>query len=149
MEQSEENFQVVFVNPNFYSLVFGSGESGKGLVKLLGLSPADFGRYRDAWVRQGRICVYTRNGGPNQEDYHIVDEAMSSHPLFEMAEDDDFDNTYRTYYFRFPPEYAEDLAKLPDEPSGDERWQAFLEALKSPPSSTDKKRREKGGPDSR
>jgi hypothetical protein len=99
-----------------YNLVLGDGNEGvRGslVLTLLGVPPEDrvrvVGRFRDAWVeRQGDapplLVIYTRNGGGNREDLAEAIEAMQAHPLYVRDEDDAFDPTYATFWFRVPEE---------------------------------------------
>ena len=116
---------------SMYNMVFGTNKAGAAILATLGLTPGAFGRYRDAGVADGKIFVYTRCGGGNREGYQEVFDEMAEHPCFEYDDDDDFDCTYCTFYFRFPDEFAEDLAKLdsgePFEPS--KRWHEAIDAI--------------------
>lgn len=117
---------------SMYSMVFGTDDRGPMILSCLGLEPDDFGRYRDVWLKDGRICVYTRNGGGNRNSYQDVFQRMSKHLDFESASDDDFDCTYCTFYFRYPEPYHELLTALEDPKTldGDTRWFTFLASLK-------------------
>lgn len=114
-----------------YNLVFGSNPAGHAILAMLGLSPGDVGRYRDAFLSKGEIAVYTRNGGGNREDHEEVFEKLRAHPCYLRDADDDFDSTYATIYFSFPEEFREDLEKLDTgevfEPS--KRWLDAIEAI--------------------
>ena len=51
-----------------------------------------------------------------------------THPLYIRDEDDDFDTTYATYYFRFPE--GTDLEGIePDGTTPKDRWEALFKAL--------------------
>lgn len=62
-----------------------------------------------------------------------IEYRLPKHACCLRDEDDDFDCTYATIYFRFPDEYAEELRKLDSgekfEPS--ERWLKAIEALRA------------------
>jgi hypothetical protein len=121
-----------------YNMVFGENRMGPAILATLGLSTGDFMRYRDCHVANGKIAVYTRMGGNNREMWR--DEAtnedrydkLTSHKHYLDDQDDDFDNTYATFYFGFPEEFAEDLKKLDSrvEFDPDQRWHDALNALK-------------------
>lgn len=115
-----------------YNMVFGENPRGQVILATLGLTTADVGRYRDCFVANGEICVYTRNGGGNREEYQPVIDKLAEHPCYLRDRDDDFDCTYATIFFRFPEEHAEDLQKLdtgePWDPS--KRWLEMIEKLK-------------------
>lgn len=119
---------------SLYAMVFGENPMGPALVGLLGLTPDDFGRYRDAFVSEGRISIYTRCGGGNRDDYAWVFDAARAHPDFEREEDDGLDSTYCTFHFRFPAAYREELEKLDKGEKFDpsERWRKAIEGLKQP-----------------
>jgi len=115
-----------------YHLLFGMNPAADALLGCLGLSRDDFGRFRDVWCKAGEICVYTRVGGGNRPYYRGVFEKLRQHPCYVRNEDDDFDDTYCTFYFRYPEAYRERLAVLehPDTPDGDTRWQLAWDALR-------------------
>lgn len=114
-----------------YNMIFGTNPLSDLLLATLGLTRNDVGRFRDTYIANGEIAVYTRNGGGNREDY-MPD--FSKHPCYLRDEDDDYDCTYATIYFSYPAEYAADLKKLeagePFDP--DARWMALLDSLKVP-----------------
>ena len=136
----------------------GSAEGAAGLqhaedlLSMLGLTEGSVGRFRDAFVLPDRIAVYTRNGGGNREHYGnaeyesedppadgscrctgcIITVHLPQHPLYIRDEDDGFDSTYATVYFKFPPEYADILGEAGkgQEWKPDEKWAAAIEGLK-------------------
>jgi hypothetical protein len=197
---------------SMYGTLFGQNPAAGLLCAILGKRPADFGRFRDAFVaeRNGEpvIAVYTRNGGGNRSCFceddprygykgcrhrveeEEVDETVElpdeegrakgyapcnifvgskrmfktgkrvMHPYYvceapgsdECAcpgctityrlpelegyirdEDDDFDSTYATIYFRPPEEYREVLAGAIREGTPSEDWAQFIAALEDPP----------------
>lgn len=133
---------------SMYNLVFGQNPLSDLLLATLGLKKSDVGRFRDCFISDGMIAVYTRNGGGNRDcwDYEkdadgkchcpgcVISEHLPAHPLYVRDEDDDFDCTYATIYFRFPDEFADDLKKLDSgetfEPS--KRWIEAIEAISAP-----------------
>lgn len=117
---------------SFYNAVFGENALADAILATLGLTRGDVGRFRDCFVHNGEIAVYTRNGGGNREAYQGTINKLSEHPCYVRDEDDDFDETYATIYFRFPEEFAEELKKLdtnePFDPS--QRWLDAIAAMK-------------------
>lgn len=174
-------------------MVFGANAMGPAILATLGLSPGQVGRYRDCFVANGEIAVYTRNGCGNRECCHadsgpddwdgvpgfcvgpsrevevdeyvlssgqyrktgrrvmekqqrcekpdsaecgctgcVVSHRLPKHPSYLRDRDDDFDCTYCTTYFSFPPEFAEELKRLDSgenfDPSA--RWLAAFDALR-------------------
>lgn len=97
---------------NLYNMVFGDGKKGLPLLAELGLTQIDqIPRYRDAWIDKTddgviRIAVYTRAGGGNRDDYQEVIDSLRNNPYYLSDADDDFDCTYATFYFSFPPHLA-------------------------------------------
>jgi hypothetical protein len=101
---------------DLYNMVLGDGREavrGAAVLTLLGVPPAErlgfVGRFRDAWFERQPdgpplMVIYTRNGGGNRADQHVAITAMRAHPLYVRDEDDDFDGTYATFWFRFPSE---------------------------------------------
>jgi hypothetical protein len=135
---------------SFYGMVFGQNDRSDAILATLGLKKEDVGRFRDCIVTEGKIAVYTRNGGGNRDHWDsyetpegmgcgcpgcIISYRIRKHPQYLTDRDDDFDRTYATIYFSFPPEHAEELAKLdtgePFEPSA--RWLAAIAALRGQP----------------
>jgi len=155
-----------------FDLVFpgGARDAPRSDVVLLlvGLRPDDVGRFRDAWVErtepgQLRVAVYTRNGGGNRDHWAlsypetsegpycvcpgcIITHRLPSNPLYLSDEDDDFDSTYATVYFRLPTEAeaaafglrADVIRAAAETLAGpvvdmDERWSEALETLRTAP----------------
>lgn len=112
-----------------YNMLFGKNPATAALLQILGKTEADFGRFRDVFLGDGLIAVYTRNGGGNRDDYQEVFEEMRKHPNFVGDEDDSFDCTYCTYYFTYPEEYKEILTQLQDADKFDpgKMWTEFFE----------------------
>ncbi len=140
---------------SFYTAVFGQNQAADAILATLGLTREDVGRFRDCFVTEGEIAVYTRNGGNNREcccsdgpacgaecrnpdtaqcacTGCVITHRLPSHPLYVRDEDDDFDSTYATIYFRFPDEHADQLrlleAREPFDPSA--RWLKAIEDLR-------------------
>lgn len=135
-----------------YNLVMrDGGEVKRGTILLAMLDNPPVARFRDAWVEnhdgEPVIAVYTRQGGGNRECYcdeydgpgHPDEqtscgsnEALQAHPMYLRDEDDEFDCTYATFYFRCPPQYRDELRKpeimqAPVDMS--ERWKSAIDAI--------------------
>lgn len=127
-----------------YNMIFGESKNADALLKVLGLIRDSFYRYRDCYLdEKGNIAVYTRGGGNNRECYCDDDvfhddgcvvelqDRNINHPCYLFDKDDDFDNTYATFYFRIPEEADRDsLANIEPEIARDDAWMLFLNALK-------------------
>lgn len=99
---------------SLYNMLFGRNGQSDLLLAVIGLKQVDIERFRDCHVEdEGKaISVYARTGGGNRADYPQV--TLYSNPLFVRTEDDDFDSTYATFYFRVPEEFVSDVAGLSD-----------------------------------
>lgn len=135
---------------SLYNMLFGVNPLSKIILATLRLTIEDVGRFRDCFVTNGEIAVYTRNGGGNREHYFygdgedpgpgdhckctgcIITYHLPKHPCYLRDKDDDFDCTYATIYFKFPDEYADGLKKIDagEKFDPDARWEAILEALR-------------------
>lgn len=116
---------------SLYNMLFGENASQKEfLFSLLGKTSGDFGRYRDIYVTDEHIVVHTRCGGGNREDYEDVFEEMSTHPLYDYDQDDDFDCTYADIYFRHPEQYRDLLKEMAvGTVTPSEKWKILFDAL--------------------
>ena len=139
---------------SMYAMIFGESQHADTLLALLGTKKSDFYRYRDCYLTDKRqIAVYTRGGGGNRAcgcddatpeertvefagDRHSpgcvrpIQASNRKHPCYLFDEDDDFDSTYATFYFRLPDEADRGaLADVMPELSREERWSDFLGAL--------------------
>lgn len=104
---------------SLYNMLHGT----HGLDRLLGFvldldiagGKYDTGRYRDIWLEDGKICLFTRNGGGNREEYQGVLDDLAEHPNYIADYDDDFDPTYATIEFSYPEYYKNLLLFLEPE----------------------------------
>jgi hypothetical protein len=136
-----------------YNMLHGTNRQAPLVLALLGLSPSDVGRFRDAWFEKTaddglRCAIYTRNGGGNRADQGGAWDRIQAHPTYLGDADDDFDCTYATAYFGLPAvlpsslveqlpaelrERAALVAKLRDvasEPVNmNERWQKTIDSI--------------------
>lgn len=138
-----------------YNMVFGTPNSGKVRTMLLVLDDLDVGRFRDLFIEttdvpgQYVLAVYTRNGGGNRPDYERQIEAMRAHPLYLSDADDNFDETYATFRFRFDPiatwDAAVEQGRMSDGEGNIEARERFVELMElvaTPPVDTDERWKE-------
>jgi hypothetical protein len=136
---------------SLYNAIFGVNPMAGVLLHMAGLDRADVGRFRDAYVteRDGEpvIAVYTRNGGGNREHWNDeTDEGrgcdctgctqtyrLPGLPGYLGDEDDEFDCTYCTNYFKPQEGWEGLLAGLVREGDPNADWQEFLAAINNPP----------------
>lgn len=112
-----------------YNVLFEQNAEADKLLAALGLAREDFTRFRDAFVAEGEIAVYTRLGGPNREAYADTIKRLQAHPLHLRDRDDGFDETYATFYFKVPANerglLVQDIGKW----DPDARWKDGLARL--------------------
>ena len=70
-----------------------------------------FPRFRDCYVEDGNIVVYTRVGGGNR-DCGFGEDKLYELPTFIETHDDDFDSTYGYYVFGVPDEWKADFERV-------------------------------------
>lgn len=117
---------------SLYNMLFGVSNQAPIVLKLLGKTEADFGRFRNAYITEKFLVVHTRCGGGNREDYEDVFTEMEEHPLYSHDADDDFDCTYCDFYFKHPIDIAEDLkefAKNNPQMTPTEQWTELFKSL--------------------
>lgn len=74
-----------------------------------------FPRFRDCYVEDGNIVIYTRVGGGNRfenhgdPDWDFGESKLYKLPTFIRTYDDDFDCTYGYYVFGVPDEWKADF----------------------------------------
>jgi hypothetical protein len=76
-----------------YNMLFGVNPASHVILATLGLNVRDVGRFRDCYVANGEIAVYTRNGGGNREEYQEIIDKLAEHPCYLRDADDEFDCT--------------------------------------------------------
>jgi hypothetical protein len=121
-----------------YNMLVPDGfKRGRLLMPFLGGFDSlwDVGRFRDMWAEvdtEGKLHyrVYTRNGGGNREDQEEAIARMRAHPLYERDEDDTFDSTYASFWFRVQDEFTSTIRQIAV-PTMDmaERWKTLIAAL--------------------
>ena len=133
---------------SMYNLLFGQNEHSELILAMLHLTKEDVGRFRDVFINNGEIAIYTRNGGGNREHWDfspgasageechcpgcIITYRLPKHPNYLRDKDDNFDFTYATIYFSIPEpmrELADKLESGTFEP--DARWAEKIEGLKN------------------
>ena len=131
---------------SMYRAIFGESTERDRLLKLLNLTQNDFYRYRDCYLTEdGKIAVYTRGGGDNRECLCFdsfftpekdqpkdgehrsgcvveIQEKNRTHSWYDYDEDDDYDCTYATFYFKIPDDILKMLSDISPERSRDEMW---------------------------
>ena len=143
---------------SLYGMVVGNSPEAPGVMALLGLSPQTVPRLRDAYLdtTNKRFVIYTRTGGGNRDFYESEavcrqnypsdfmsgelppsgpwNDDLRKHPLYISDEDDPYDSTYASFYFRFPDDHRamleEVCAQAPPTVTPAEKMKAAVEALR-------------------
>ena|GEM_PF-2594600 len=145
---------------SLYNALFGVNPMAGLLMQALGINSGDVPRFRDCYLdtegERPLIAIHTRTGGGNRSMYESEDSARRNYPEyfdgnddptgpwncdlrkvqgFVYDADDDFDNTYATFFYEVPEafksiiETMRDLAGSTTPPA--ERWQMVLDDLRS------------------
>ncbi len=99
------------------------------------------GRYRDIYIKDDKVVLYTRNGGGNRDCYTeteykdsarcacqacVMKYVLPTHPNYLRDYDDGFDSTYAYIEFSIPEDLLPHLDKLkelqPDNSSVSEKF---------------------------
>ena len=110
---------------NLYNMINGVNPATFIILPMLGKHPDEYPRFRDCFVNDGMIEVYTRVGG-NNRNCGYGEEELYKHPNFVRTYDDDFDSTYGYYVFSVPDEWKDDFNKLM---SGEKPSQRYIEQM--------------------
>lgn len=119
---------------SLYNLLFGVNRDADELLKMLGLTQDDFGRFRDAYLNESgaNIIVYTRCGGGNRDYYEDVFSKMEKHPEYVTDYDDDYDCTYAYFVFNVPEKFKKQAELMSDKnkpKSVHEKFQDVIEDI--------------------
>lgn len=115
---------------SMYNMLFGVNGASPLLLGALGLKADDVPRFRNCFIQGENIVIYTRTGGPNRDRFD--NSPLEEHPLFVESEDDNFDCTYASFYFKFPEQYKAELEAIVkgDHIKPSEQWEALMAGLK-------------------
>lgn len=121
----------------YNTLIPGGFERADLLLPLVGINPetGPAFRLRDAWVETSPLTglalhVYTRVGGNNRADYTAVINQLRDLPTYLRDDDDSFDSTYASFWFRIPEVYAAELKDVASAPiDTGQRWRVLIDRL--------------------
>lgn len=140
---------------SLYNLLFGKNAAADVLLATLGFTESDVPRFRDCFIENDNIVIYTRTGGGNRDYYDSEESCRDNYPeyfdkgddptgpwnsnltnnkFYLYDEDGDYDSTYANFYFRFPDEFADDLKALAEDSethTPGEKWAVLFSALNS------------------
>lgn len=134
---------------SLYNMVHGFNPLTNVLLSFLETHPSAIPRFRDCFITEdGNIAIHTRTGGGNREYYEEHSPANDEGPWnsdlreipgFIRDEDDDFDSTYATFYYKPNDDVAplvKELQEIMGTETPGEKWQklfADMEAGKDSP----------------
>lgn len=96
---------------SLYNMANGFNPACVFIMPMLGRKQVEWPRFRDCFVQDGDIAIYTRVGGGNR-NCGFGEEELYEDPNFIKTWDDDFDSTYATYLFKVPEKWKPDFDKL-------------------------------------
>lgn len=96
---------------SLYNMLMGFNPACIYLLPMLGRKQEEYPRFRDCFLEDGKIAVYTRVGG-NNRGCGYGEEKLYEDPNFVTTYDDDFDSTYATYLFNVPEKWKSDFDKI-------------------------------------
>ncbi len=112
-------------------MIHGQNPYAPVLLSVLGLTSKDVPRYRDCWWTGDLIAIHTRTGGGNRDEYENENDQLCAMPTFVRDEDDAYDSTYATFYFKMPEAFAWVVPSLQAETlTAEQRWEAFMSKLR-------------------
>lgn len=136
---------------SLYNMLCGTNSQSDALLAMLGITRDNVPRFRDCYLENGKIVIYTRTGGGNREFYASEESCREANgPEFEPTgpfnsdlekipgyvgdEDDSFDSTFAHFRFEVPEKYKELAAEMAV--SGDhthpmEKIKSLLASLKT------------------
>jgi hypothetical protein len=122
---------------SLYNTLFGFDRTAAPALSLLGLSPSQIPRFRDAHFKwadgvgsEVEIWVYTRTGGGNRADYEAENQALREVAGFKRDFDDGFDSTFANWVYRVPDDFwvqvHEWLVEFGEPLTGEQKWAEFF-----------------------
>ena len=98
---------------SLYNMLMGFNPACVLIMPMLGRKQDEWPRFRDCFVEDGKIAIYTRVGG-NNRGCGYGEEELYADPYFIRSYDDEFDNTCATYLFEVPEKWKADFDKILD-----------------------------------
>lgn len=96
---------------SLYNMLNGFNPACVILMPMLGRKQEEYPRFRDCFLEDGKIAIYTRVGGGNR-GCGYGEEELYKDPNFVTTYDDEFDRTYATYLFNVPEKWKDDFEKI-------------------------------------
>ena len=96
---------------SLYNMMNGFNPACVIILPMLGRKAEEYPRFRDCFIEDGNIAIYTRVGGGNR-NCGYGEEALYEDPNFITTYDDEYDTTYATYLFKVPDQWKSDFDKI-------------------------------------
>ena len=93
---------------SLYNMINGYNPACVFIMPMLGRKQEEYPRFRDCFVEDGMIAIFTRVGSPNK-GCGFGEEELYKDPNYVRDYDDDFDCTYATYLFNVPEKWKADF----------------------------------------
>ena len=129
---------------NLYNMLFGINSAADVLLHIIGIDKTSIPRFRDCFIKDGHIVIYTRTGGGNRDFYEKAHDEnpdgpwnsnMYENEYFFRTADADYDRTYAYFYFTFPDEYKDELEAIDhrfENYTPSEKWATLIDSFKRP-----------------
>jgi len=82
------------------------------ILPMLGKHPDEYPRFRDCFVKDNKILIYTRTGGNNRNTYAEENKTICNMNGFVSTYDDEYDSTYAMWVFNVPEKWLKDFNKI-------------------------------------
>lgn len=128
---------------SLYNMLFGFNALAPVCLRILGVNPGQIPRFRDSFLRpldgEPHIVIYTRTGGGGRDYYERCDDGPNNEQLrqipgFVKDEDDKFDCTYASFYYKIPEEFMPIIKEIVSEmpaPDPAERWKQLFREMEA------------------
>lgn len=132
---------------SMYNMLFGKNPDRNIILKMIGITEEACGRFRDCYIEDENIIVFTRLGGGNRECYCDTDEEHNSsdsgcyqHNIeylqantnYVKDYDDGFDETYAYFVYNIPEQFKELAKKYATKGENlKEKFDSIIEEMKS------------------
>lgn len=95
-----------------YNMISGYNRACVYFMPMLGILRTEYPRFRDCYLSDDKIVIFTRTGGGNRDDYEEQNNTLAAHPNYIRDYDADFDSTYANFEFSVPDKWRDDYDKI-------------------------------------
>ena len=93
---------------SLYNMINGFNPACIILLPMLGRKQNEYPRFRDCFLEDDKIAIFTRVGGNNRGEGY-GEEELYKDPNFVSTYDNPFDSTYGIYLFNCPEKWKADF----------------------------------------